>query len=64
MPRLLALAASAARAAARAAARPFRRRGRAYDRAGAHRAEVDRAAAVSRHHRAANHTCTGGGSAQ
>ncbi|MFE1318065.1 hypothetical protein [Kitasatospora phosalacinea] len=60
MPRLLALAASAARAAAR----PFRRRGRAYDHAEAHRAEVDRAAAVSRHHRAANHSWTGGGSAQ
>ncbi len=60
MPRLLALAASAARAAAR----PFRSKRRAYDHAEAHRAEVDRAAAVSRHHRSAHHSWTGGGPAQ
>ncbi|MEV7213614.1 hypothetical protein AB0O31_11050 [Kitasatospora cineracea] len=60
MPRLLALVASAARAAAR----PFRSRRQAYDHAEAHRAEVDRAAAVSRHHRPAHQSWTGGGSAQ
>ncbi|WP_033223091.1 hypothetical protein [Kitasatospora phosalacinea] len=60
MPRLLALAASAARAAAK----PFRTKRYAYDHAEAHRAQIDRDVAVSRHHRAANHSWTGGNSAQ
>ncbi|MGW4382819.1 hypothetical protein [Kitasatospora sp. NPDC004531] len=59
MPRLIELAVSAARAAAR----PFRRRP-AHDPTEAHRAEVARDAAAARHHRAANHSWTGGGSAQ
>ncbi|MFD7642612.1 hypothetical protein ACFV4P_18350 [Kitasatospora sp. NPDC059795] len=59
MPRLIELAGSAARAVAR----PFRR-GAAHDPTEAHRAEVAREAAAARHHRAANHSWTGGGGAQ
>ena len=59
MSRLIAFAASAARAVAR----PFRRRP-AHDPLEAHRAAVARDVAVSKHHRAANHSWTGGGSAQ